>query len=86
MVDSQQQASTLLIDLRIDSNQSNEVIFHNVTQVLDHSLVDYFKILYQNEEQMVGGFDKSTTLASIRIYGGPNSSCKMVTINLDMPK
>jgi len=46
--------------------------------------VDYFRILYEDEEHMIGGFEKTKSFCTIRIYEG--EGCKNVTINLETPK
>lgn len=75
---------TILFDLKVKQTTANDHILQNATQVLDHKLVDYFKILYECDSQMIGHFDKTRSTANIRIYEG--EGLKNVTITLDVPK
>ena len=59
------------------------ISFHIKKLVLNIS-VDYFRILYEDEELMIGGFEKTKSFCTIRIYEG--EGCKNVTINLETPK
>ena len=77
-------ALTTLFDLTAKLTVSNQSIFEKVTECLDHKLVDYFRKLYEDGDHMIGGFEKTKSLCTIRIYDG--EGCKNITINLETPK
>jgi len=75
---------TTLFDLTAKLTVSNQSIFEKVTECLDHKLVDYFRKLYEDGDHMIGGFEKTKSLCTIRIYDV--EGCKNITINLETPK
>ena len=75
-------ALTTLFDLTAKLTVSNQSIFEKVTECLDHKLVDYFRKLYEDGDHMIGGFEKTKSLCTIRIYDV--EGCKNITINLSI--
>ena len=75
---------TTLFDLKIKQTIANETIFASATQVLGHNLGDYFKILYEDQLHIIGGFSKTQSIAIIKVTDG--EGCKNVTITLETPK
>lgn len=75
---------TVLFDLKVKQTVANETIFTNATQVFAHKLGDYFKILYEDEDHIIGGFSKTQTVVTLKVYEG--EACRNVTITLETGK
>jgi len=75
---------TTLFDLKVRQIIHNETIFTQSTQVLAHKISDYFKILYQDETHIVGGFSKTQSMATIKTFEG--EGCKNVTVTMEIPR
>ena len=75
---------TTLFDLKVKQTTANETIISHSTQVFSKKLKDYFKVLYQDDAHIVGGFSKTQTLVTIKIIEG--QGCKNVTMTLETPK
>ena len=75
---------TTLFDLKVKQVIANETIISHSTQVFARKLKDYFKILYEDENHIVGGFSKSQSLITIKITEG--QGVKNVTMTLETPK
>ena len=75
---------TTLFDLKTKQSIANETIITHSTTVFARKLADYFKILYEDESHIVGGFSKSQSLITIKITEG--QGMKNVTMTLETPK
>merc|ERR1712004_12765 len=75
---------TTLFDLKTKQSIANETIITHSTTVFARKLADYFKILYEDEAHIVGGFSKSQSLITIKITEG--QGVKNVTMTLETPK
>jgi len=75
---------TVLFDLKIKQSVYENSIFDKTTQVLASKIGDYFKILYQDETHYVGGFDKTQSTCTVKVFEG--TGCKNVTVTMEIPR
>merc|ERR1712203_719573 len=61
---------TVLFDLKIKQSVYINSIFDKTTQVLAGKICDYFKILYQDESHYVGGFSKTQSTCTVKVFEG----------------
>jgi len=75
---------TVLFDLKVKQSVYINSIFDKATQVLANKISDYFKILYQDDTHYVGGFSKTQSTATVKVFDG--EGVRNVTITMEIPR
>ena len=75
---------TVLFDLKVKQSVYINSIFDKATQVLATKICDYFKILYQDDTHYVGGFSKTQSTATVKVFDG--EGVRNVTITMEIPR
>ena len=77
-------AYTVLFDLKVKQSVYINSIFDAATQVLASKICDYFKILYQDDTHYIGGFSKTQSTATVKVF--PGEGVRNVTITMEIPR
>merc|ERR1711935_528228 len=77
-------AYTVLFDMKVKQSVYINSIFDAATQVLSSKICDYFKILYQDDTHYVGGFSKTQSTATVKVF--PGEGVRNVTITMEIPR